>query len=114
MIKEVKTVIYSVRIPDEEEEGQEKDGDNHTTEQNGKDDDKEDDEKKQDVEALKKFFDILSQRISFLTTRKISINADQKSLLFKKQSYANILVESEVATLCVYQRGVSLILTELN
>ena len=65
------------------------------------------------MEALKKFFDILSQRISFLTTRKISINADQKSLLFKKQSYASILVESEVATLCVYQRGVSLILTEL-
>ena len=65
------------------------------------------------MEALKKFFDILSQRISFLTTRKISINADQKSLLFKKQSYASILVESEVATLCVYRRGVSLILTEL-
>jgi hypothetical protein len=65
------------------------------------------------VEALKKFFDILSQRISFLTTRKISINADQKSLLFKKQSYANMLVKSEVATLCVYQKGVSLILNEL-
>ena len=113
LIKDVKTVIYSVGIPDEEEEGQEKDGDNHTKEQHCEEDDEEDDEKKQDVEALKKFFDILSQRISFLTTRKISINADQKSLLFKKQSYANILVESEVATLCVYQRGVSLILTEL-